>query len=129
MEALVVPKLTLSRLPKTWFIDIDGVTVVHNGYRDGGDTVLPGVETLWDQIAPDDVVVLTSARDETLAKETLAVFTRSGLRFDHALFGLSTGERILINDRKQSGLETAFAVNLDRDIGPGSVRVERDPEK
>ncbi len=124
-----MPKLTLSRLPKTWFIDIDGVTVVHNGYRDGGDTILPGVDRLWGQIAPDDVVVLTSARDETRAEETLAFFTRNGLRFDHALFGLPTGERILINDRKQSGLATAFAVNLDRDAGPASVRIERDPQK
>ena len=31
------------------------------------------------------------------------------------VYGLPYGERILINDRKPSGLPTAIAVNTDRD--------------
>ena len=35
--------MTLSTLPKTWVLDLDGTILKHNGYKtDGVDTVLPG---------------------------------------------------------------------------------------
>lgn len=34
--------LKLSSLPKTWIFDLDGTILVHNGYKNGGDRILPG---------------------------------------------------------------------------------------
>ncbi|MBP2297605.1 hypothetical protein [Azospirillum picis] len=124
--------LRLSRLGKTWLIDIDGVLVRHNGHKQcghkqGGDQLLPGVTEFFARLEPDDRVVLLSARSEAEREATLAALERFGLRWDHALFGLPTGERICINDRKPSGLTTSLAVNLDRDAGLGGIDVVIDP--
>lgn len=37
------------------------------------------------------------------------------MRYDGIIFGAPYGERILINDRKPSGLAMAIAVNAQRD--------------
>jgi len=39
----------------------------------------------------------------------------NGIRFDKILYGMPVGERILVNDKKPSGLITAYAVNKERD--------------
>ena len=38
-----------------------------------------------------------------------------GIRYDDILFNMPPGERIVVNDRKPSGIDMAVAVNLDRD--------------
>lgn len=119
--------MQVSNLPKTWIFDLDGCLVVHNGYRNGGDRLLPGVKDLMAQIGPDDRVVLLSAREESEREAALAFLAREGIRVDHAVFGLPVGERILFNDRKPSGLDTALAVNLDRDGGFVGLDVTLDP--
>ena len=48
----------------------------------------------------------------------------NAVRYDMILFNMPMGERIVVNDRKPSGLETAVAVNLDRDVF-GMPRVDR----
>jgi len=119
--------LRLSALPHTWLIDVDGTILKHNGYLEGGDVLLPGVRALWDSIPATDVIVLLSARDEVDKPATLAFLETEGLRFDHAIFGLPVGERIVINDVKPSGLVTALAVSVVRDQGLADCRVEIDP--
>ena len=109
--------LRLSTLAHTWLIDLDGVVVRHNGHLEGGDALLPGVRDFWASIPAGDRIVLLSARDNTLKPAALAFLQTEGLRVDHAIFGLPKGERILINDQKPGGLETAVAVNLGRDAG------------
>lgn len=120
--------LRLSRLGKTWLVDIDGVLLRHNGHKLGGDELLPGAAEFFAQLGPEDRVVLLSARTEAERDATLAILQRSGLRWDHALFGLPTGERICINDMKPSGLLTSLAVNLPRDSGLGGIGVVVDPD-
>ncbi len=110
-------KIVLSCLAHTWLIDVDGTLVKHNGHKQGGDELLPGVQEFWSQIPPEDLIVLLSARSETEQAPTLEILRKHGLRFDRVLFGLPTGERIVINDRKPQGLATAIAVNLPRDVG------------
>lgn len=109
--------LTLSRLDHTWFIDVDGTILAHNGHKNAGDRLLPGAAEFWAQIPENDTVVLCSARTEDEQQATLDYLTTHGLRFDHAVFGLPTGERVLINDLKPKGLVCAFAVNVPRDHG------------
>ncbi len=120
--------LRLSPLGHTWLIDVDGVICPHNGYLRGDDTLLPGVREFWARIPPSDRIVLLSARDEVDRAATLALMAAEGLRVDHALFGLPTGERILINDAKPSGLVTALAVNVARDAGLTDLVVEVSPD-
>ena len=116
----------LSPLPHTWFIDIDGTVLEHNGFQRGEDRLLPGVREYWARIPAQDVIILLSARKEAEQEATLRVLAKAGLRYDRALFGLPTGERILINDRKPSGLVTAYAVNVARDEGLAGESFEID---
>jgi hypothetical protein len=119
--------LTLSTLPHTWLIDVDGTVLRHNGYKSGRDDLLPGVADLWARIPDGDFIVLLTARAEAERVSTLAVFDRNGLRFDCAIFGLPAGERVLINDSKPSGVQTAVAINVKRDVGLSGVSVVLDP--
>jgi hypothetical protein len=116
--------IRLSPLPHTWLIDVDGTVCRHNGHLTGEDDVLPGVTELWARIPPGDVIIILSARDERYRQSTVAALAHRGLRVDHALFGLPVGERILINDAKPSGLKTAIAVNVARDMGLADLSIE-----
>lgn len=109
-------KLTLSPLPKTWVFDVDGTIVKHNGHlTQKGDQLLPGVKELFESIPASDVIVLLTARKAEHQKSLKDFLTRNDIRFDYLLPNMPQGERILINDRKPSGLQTAYAVNKDRD--------------
>ena len=110
-------KLILSTLPKTWIFDLDGTLLKHNGYKtDGEDTVLPGAKEYLEQIPLKDRILILTSRTEEYRGQTLAFLESSGIRYDEVLFGMPMGERIVVNDRKPSGLDTAVAINLDRDV-------------
>jgi hypothetical protein len=108
---------TLSTLTHTWLIDLDGTVVRHNGYLLGQDELLPGVRELWKEIPEDDKIILLTAREEKYRRSTESFLSSVQIRFNLILFDLPVGERILINDAKHSGLQTALAVNVVRDIG------------
>ncbi len=115
-------QLVLSTLPKTWFVDIDGTLVKHNGYRiDGHDTLLPGAKEYMNEIPDDDRVILTTSRTDKYKEQTLEFLKANGVRFDDVIFNLPFGERIVVNDRKPSGTEMSVAINLDRDEFEGPV--------
>ena len=108
-------KIVMSTLAKTWIFDLDGTLVKHNGYKDDGvDTVLLGVKEYLDGIPEEDCIVILTSRTDEFRESTIAFLNENGIRYDEILFGVPMGERILINDKKPSGIEMAFAVNLDR---------------
>lgn len=109
--------MNLSELNHTWFIDIDGTILEHNGYKDGNESFLPGVKEFWSKIPWNDCIVLVTGRPEEYRSSTLALFNLHALRYDHALFNMPLGERIVINDIKPGGLKTAIAINLERNKG------------
>ena len=114
----MLDELVLSELSKTWLIDIDGVIFKHNGYLlDGHDTLLPGSKDFINGLSKGDKVILLTAREEAMREETESFLIDQGVRYDSILFGLPTGERIIVNDMKPSGLQTSKAVNLSRDVG------------
>ena len=119
--------IVVSRLAHTWLIDVDGTLLAHNGYLHGQDRLLPGVIEFWRQIPEGDTIILLSARAEDVREGCLAVLDQAGLRYDHVLFGLPTGERVLVNDSKPGGLVTALAVSVERDAGLTDVRIVTDP--
>lgn len=117
----ILEKLVVSPLGHTWLIDLDGCVLRHNDYLRGADTLLPGVLEFWARIPAEDTIVLLTSRVAGYADITIESLRRFGLRYDRIIFDLPFGERILINDKKPSGLQTAYALNVQRDIGLGAV--------
>lgn len=113
----MIPFELSSNLNHTWFIDLDGTILKHNGYLTDNDELLPGVRELWDSIPVNDFIIITTGRTEEYREESLKILKDNNLRFNHAIFGLPLGERIVINDLKPEGLKTAIAWNVERDQG------------
>ena len=108
--------LEFSPLNKTWILDIDGTLVKHNGYKiDGHDTLLDGVKEFFENLNPHDKVVMLTARKEEYLENLKKFLKANNLRYDYLLTDMPMGERILVNDRKPSGLDMAFAINKNRD--------------
>ena len=113
---MVTDPLVLSTLPKTWLFDLDGTLLKHNGYKiDGVDTVLPGVREYINSIPAEDTIIILTARTDAYKQMTIDFLAEQGIRYDNILFNMPMGERILINDRKPSGLDMSVAINIDRD--------------
>ena len=109
-------RLVLSTLPKTWIFDLDGTLLKHNGYKmDGGDTVLPGVIEYLDGIPMEDKIVIFTSRTDEYREQTIEFLNSHSIRYDEIMFGMPMGERIIVNDRKPSGIEMSIAMNVDRD--------------
>ncbi len=109
-------KLILSTLPKTWIFDLDGTLLKHNGYKlDGEDSLLEGAKEYLDNLPREDRIVIFTSRKEIYREMTLDFLARNAVRYDDILFEMPMGERIIVNDRKPSGIDMAVAVNCDRD--------------
>lgn len=109
-------ELVLSTLPKTWVFDLDGTLLKHNGYKtDNMDTVLPGVIEYLDAIPAEDRIVILTSRTDEYRIMTENFLKQHNVRYDEILFNMPMGERIIVNDRKPSGLDMAVALNIDRD--------------
>ena len=121
-------ELFISTLPHLWLIDLDGTIVKHNGYLNGEDSLLPGVKDFWKQLPSEDKIVLLTARSSEFRDKTIEFLNLHGLRYETILFDLPKGERILINDRKVSGLTTAIAYCPARDQCLGAIRLKLSEE-
>lgn len=109
-------EMKLSTLPKTWIFDLDGTLVKHNGYKeDGTDMLLAGAKEYLAEIPLEDRIIIATSRTEEYREMTMRFLRENGIRYDEILFNMPFGERILVNDRKPSGLDMAVAVNLNRD--------------
>lgn len=110
--------LELSPLGHTWAIDLDGTLLKHNGYKiDGVDSLLPNARAFIDSIPPGDMIIIMTSRLPVMKEATEAFLAKHGIRFDHIIYGLPMGERILVNDDKPSGLPTCQAVRVGRNSG------------
>ena len=108
--------LEFSPLAKTWVLDVDGTLVKHNGYKiDGYDTLLDGVKEFFETLNSNDKVVLLTARKEEYLPDLKDFLAKNNIRYDFLLTDMPMGERILVNDRKPSGLDMSFAINKNRD--------------
>jgi hydroxymethylpyrimidine pyrophosphatase-like HAD family hydrolase len=107
----------LSTLSHTWFFDLDGTILNHNAHIGGQDSLLDGVKELWKTIPEEDFIIITTGRTEQYRKSTLDFLKENGIRYNLALFELPLGERIVVNDIKDSGLKCAIAWNVERNKG------------
>lgn len=109
-------RLILSTLPKSWIFDLDGTILKHNGYiLDGKDTLLHGAKEYLDAIPKEDKIIIFTSRTEECRQTTEEFLEKCQVRYDTIMFNMPYGERIVINDRKVSGIDMAIAVNVDRD--------------
>lgn len=110
-------QLVLSPLAHTWILDLDGTIVKHNGYKmDGSDSFLEGAKEFLDQIPERDMVIFLTSRQEDSRDETERFLAENGVRYEHIIFDAPYGERILMNDRKPSGLQMGIALSRERDV-------------
>lgn len=117
--------LILSTLPKTWVFDLDGTLLKHNGYKiDGVDTVLPGAIEYLCTIPEEDKIIIFTSRTDEYKQKTIDFLIEHKIRYDEIFFNMPMGERIIVNDRKPSGLDMSVAINIDRDepIFPEIIR-------
>lgn len=113
----MIPFTLSDNLNHTWIFDLDGTIFKHNGYLNGDDEILPNVIDLFSRIPENDYILIFTARSIKYKKITVSSLKKHGIRYNHIIFNLPTGERILINDIKPSGLKTAICWNIKRDKG------------
>ena len=107
--------LILSTLPKTWIFDLDGTLLKHNGYKiDGKDTLLDGVKDYLDHIPENDYILILTSRTDKYRDMTISFLRENDIRYDDIFFNIPMGERIVVNDRKPSGIDMAVALNVNR---------------
>ena len=95
---------------KTYFIDIDGTIFKHLT-----NELLEGAKEFLDRIYEnDDMLILTTARHDTESKSTEEALSKHGIEYDMILYNLGNDERILINDSKPDGRQTAYSLNVKR---------------
>ncbi len=110
-------KYIVSTLGKTWIFDIDGTIVKHNGYKlDGKDTFLAGAKEFLLNIPKTDKIVFLTSRTEEFKEQTEHFFDENGIKYHAIVYGAPYGERILVNDKKPSGLEMSIAINTMRNV-------------
>ncbi len=108
-------KLKLSPLGHTWILDLDGTLVVHNGYKlYGKDIFLKGAKEFLQSISEKDMIIFLTSRSKDYAKITEEFLEENGIEYHHIIYDVPYGERVLINDNKDSGLNMAYAVCVDR---------------
>ena len=74
---------------------------------------------IWDKffenLPTSDKVILMTARKEEFIPALKKFLKENNIHYDYLLTDMPMGERILVNDRKPSGLNMAHAVNKNRD--------------
>lgn len=105
--------------PNTWFIDFDGSLVLQKSHLSDEDYILPGTKEFFSKVVKEnDMVIITTGRNEEEHRDRIAAFlNRHNIKFDRIICGITTGKRILINDKKPNGSLTAYSYNLTRDAG------------
>ncbi len=107
--------IKLFHLAKTWILDLDGTVLKHNGYKTGEDSFLDGAEQFLRKIPEEDMVIFVTSRTISEKELTEKFLKKNNIRYNTIIYNAPYGERILINDAKPSGLETALAYTTKRD--------------
>lgn len=121
-------KLTL---PRTYFLDIDGCLIEHDGNHTEIITtnrrILPGVlqkMNEWSKV--NSKIILTTARRESSRDQTEKQLKSLGLFWDVLIMGVGNGQRVVINDLKPGSYEaTAIAINIPRNVGLEDIDIDK----
>jgi hydroxymethylpyrimidine pyrophosphatase-like HAD family hydrolase len=112
---------------KTIFCDIDGTILKHQGNTKmiilTQAEALPGVVTKINEWEVNGhKIIITTARRESLRAETEKQLQSLGIPYDSLLMGITSGYRVLINDKTTLGDDSAFAINLQRNKGFDEIK-------
>jgi len=113
--------------PKTIFCDIDGTILKHvHSFSHISTTdpeLLDGVlKKFNDWDSKGYKIILTTARKESARRMTEKHLNSLGLCWDYLLMGITSGDRILINDKLyESDKNRAIAINILTDSGFNSI--------
>ncbi len=104
---------------ETIFVDLDGTLILFNlePERVTDRIIMSTMKYLIKKKAEGACIVCTTARSY---KHTMMAIVNAGIPldfFDHIIYDLPMGRRVLINDHKDGAPESAVAVNLFRDEG------------
>jgi len=98
----------LSSLNKTWIFDLDGTLVKHNGYKNGGDELLPGVSKFFTNILEDDKVIILTARSSDFRKETEEFLLENGIKYDYILYDVCMFQQKIWEQNTALCIKTVF---------------------
>jgi hypothetical protein len=107
---------------KTYFVDIDGTLLEHiedfeNIDRHESLKALPGArEKTAKWHCEGSMIILTTARPESIRKLTERQLQNAGVFYDMLLMGVGGGPRILINDYEFDRPMKAFSYNVLRNV-------------
>lgn len=109
--------------PKTIICDIDGTLVRHYDphtvskpeYR--MELLTGTIEKLLEWERKGYNIILLTGRKESMRQFTEQQLRDVGIFYDQLVMGVGGGPRYLINDYKPTGETTAFAINVERNIG------------
>jgi len=104
---------------KTFFLDIDGVLVEHNGNLSEqmkNTNILPETLNLLNKIELDGgKIILTTGRKESMRNLTEKTLSELGIFYEKLVMNCNRGPRIIVNDLKpNSNLKTAYAFTPKR---------------
>lgn len=113
----------MNKRPKTIICDIDGTIVEHMkpdkaAMPQSKMKPLPGTLQKfleWDSKGYN--IILITGRKDSLRSATEKQLADAGLFYDKLIMGVGGGYRVLINDAKEDGSETAVSINLPRNKG------------
>ena len=103
-----------NKTERTWFIDLDGTIFEHNSYLYGKNIVLKKVKFFLNEIPSDDCLIFVTARPRKYKNMTLKGLSLLDIDYDGIIFNVSSGTRVIVNDKKDSGKFTALAINKRR---------------
>lgn len=113
---------------KTIFCDIDGTLVKHgvpweSSMPEYKMEILPGtLEKLAEWDRNGYCIILVTGRRESMRLVTEKQLAEIGIFYDQLIMGIGSGTRILINDTKPDGTDTAVSINLKRNNGISNLK-------
>lgn len=113
--------------PKTIFCDIDGTILKHahhfSALKNGQDLLNGVLDKFNEWDSQGHKIILCTARKESAREMTEKQLQKLGICWDVLLMGLTSGERILINDKLNEGMpDRAKAINVITNKGLGECK-------
>jgi len=119
----------MNNRPKTIICDIDGTLVEHENPTNNTPyskklKLLPGtIEKFIEWDASGYNIILITGRRESMRNSTEKQLSELGIFYDSLIMGIGGGNRILINDKKPDGAESAYAFNIERNTGIKNIKI------
>lgn len=117
----------------TILLDLDGCVFKHVGnlsntinhpYKNNPEYLLPGVREKFNEWAGKGYnIIITTGRPESMRNFTHAQLEYYNLFYDQLVMGLKYFPRIVINDEKPDGTETARGICIIRNVGLEDINV------